>query len=324
MSMEISARTQRRLMKDISTMQKDTSLKENGIYFYVNPDYICDIKAMMIGPKDTPYEGGFFFFQIDVDPIRYPMVPPKVKYLTTDGRVRFNPNLYENGKVCLSMIGTWSGPGWAPCNTITSLLMAIQGLVLVDWPLKNEPGHEDDSVANLTIYNNIIEHETMRYAVTMMLERPPLGFGIFKDTMEQYVYDNVSRYRELMTARMGHNGKKYNSPVYSMYITCNYAHVLKQFNKHFERVIYPTRLALLSSAGVEVASTVSEAVIASQKAAMMPTDTLSEEDRLAIEAAILDDEPEVSSSTGLGSVGDPVSAPLSTPVTTGVASATAE
>lgn len=310
MSMEIADRTKRRLMKDISSMQKDTSLKENGIYFYVNPDYICDIKAMMIGPKDTPYEGGFFFFQINVDPIKYPMVPPKVKYLTTDGKVRFNPNLYENGKVCLSMIGTWSGPGWAPCNTITSLLMAIQGLVLVDWPLKNEPGHESDSVGILTTYNNIIEHETMRYAVTKMLERPPVGFEPFKDTMEQYVYDHIDRYRELMTKRSVHDGNSYTSPVYNMVITCNYAYLLKQFNKLFETVIYPTRLALLSSAGVETEGAVSDTVIASQKAAMMPTETISEEDRLAIEAAMFDDE-----------VG---SASTSVPVTTTVSATMAE
>ena len=25
------------------------------------------------------------------------------------GTVRFNPNLYQNGKVCLSLLGTWSG-----------------------------------------------------------------------------------------------------------------------------------------------------------------------------------------------------------------------
>ena len=29
-------------------------------------------------------------------------------------QVRFNPNLYNCGKVCLSLLGTWSGPGWVP------------------------------------------------------------------------------------------------------------------------------------------------------------------------------------------------------------------
>lgn len=290
---EIAARTRRRLLKDISSMNKDNSLAENGIYFFVNPDYICDIKAMLIGPKDTPYEGGFFFFQINVDPVTYPMQPPKVKYLTTDGRVRFNPNLYENGKVCLSMIGTWSGPGWAPCNTITSLLMAIQGLVMVDYPLVNEPGHESEPSGTLKLYNYIIEHETIRYALLEMLRKPPPGFEVFKDTMEQHVYDNVERYRELMTTRQEHDGKDYTSPMYSMKIRCAYASMLKRFNKMFEESIYPTRLAMLASTGAVSAEEVTEAVAATQKAAMVPTAELSEEDRLAIEAAMVDDPEEV-------------------------------
>ena len=30
--------------------------------------------------------------------------------MTTGGnKVRFNPNLYDSGKVCLSLLGTWSG-----------------------------------------------------------------------------------------------------------------------------------------------------------------------------------------------------------------------
>lgn len=295
MSTEISTRTQRRLMKDITTMQKDSTLKENGIFFYVNPDNICDIKAMMIGPKDTPYEGGFFFFQINVNPMRYPMVPPKVKYLTTDGRIRFNPNLYENGKVCLSMIGTWSGPGWAPCNTITSVLMAIQGLVLVDFPLMNEPGHERDPEATLKLYNNIIEHETIRFAVISMVEHPPPGFEVFKDTMEQHIYDNVERYRELITSRMKHDNKSYSSPVYNMYIKCNYKVLLKRFDKLFETSIRPMRLAMLTSAGIETDGSLSEDVLAAQKAAMEPVETISEEDQLAIEAAMLEDEPKLDS-----------------------------
>lgn len=39
----------------------------------------------------------------------------QVQFLTTGGgRVRFNPNLYDCGKVCLSLLGTWSGPSWEP------------------------------------------------------------------------------------------------------------------------------------------------------------------------------------------------------------------
>ena len=50
---------------------------------------------------------------------------------------RLNPNLYENGKVCLSLLGTWSGPGWDPdSSTLLQLLVSVQGLVLVDKPYR--------------------------------------------------------------------------------------------------------------------------------------------------------------------------------------------
>ena len=63
------------------------------------------IHALITGPFDTPYEGGFFYYLIRCPP-DYPIHPPKVKLLTTGGgRVRFNPNLYKNGKVCLSILG---------------------------------------------------------------------------------------------------------------------------------------------------------------------------------------------------------------------------
>ena len=49
----------------------------------------------------------------------------QVQFLTTGGgKVRFNPNLYECGKVCLSLLGTWSGPSWNPA---VSTLLQVEG-----------------------------------------------------------------------------------------------------------------------------------------------------------------------------------------------------
>lgn len=43
-------------------------------------------------------------------PDSYPNDPPHVLLRTTGGgTARFNPNLYDTGKVCLSLLGTWSG-----------------------------------------------------------------------------------------------------------------------------------------------------------------------------------------------------------------------
>ncbi len=43
-------------------------------------------------------------------PKEYPIKSPQVRAITTNsGRTRFNPNIYNEGKVCLSILGTWRG-----------------------------------------------------------------------------------------------------------------------------------------------------------------------------------------------------------------------
>ena len=74
----------------------------------------------------------------------YPNHAPHVLITSRLGSaVRFNPNLYSCGKVCLSLLGTWQGPGWEPGrSTIYQVLMSIQTQVLNKFPLENEPGYE--------------------------------------------------------------------------------------------------------------------------------------------------------------------------------------
>lgn len=67
------------------------------------------LRVMITGPDETPYANGCFLFDIYL-PSQYPQVAPRVQFLTTgDGKIRFNPNLYECGRVCLSLLGTWDG-----------------------------------------------------------------------------------------------------------------------------------------------------------------------------------------------------------------------
>ena len=59
--------------------------------------------------------------------------------------LQINPNLYESGKVCLSLLNTWVGTGcenWNPANsTMLQVLVSIQALVLNAKPFFNEAGH---------------------------------------------------------------------------------------------------------------------------------------------------------------------------------------
>ena len=104
------------------------------------------LRAAMLGPEGTPYHDNLFVFDFSFGPT-YPNEPPSASYHARGERV--NPNLYENGKVCLSLLATWSGKGsemWDPGRSnMLQVLVSIQGLVLTDDPYYNEAGYEKQS-----------------------------------------------------------------------------------------------------------------------------------------------------------------------------------
>jgi ubiquitin-protein ligase len=67
---------------------------------------------------------------------------------TGGGTVRFNPNLYNNGKVCLSLLGTWRGQStenWdAKVSTILQVLLSVQAIIMSNEVYFNEPGYEHE------------------------------------------------------------------------------------------------------------------------------------------------------------------------------------
>ncbi len=138
------------------------------------------LRAVIAGPQDTPYDGFLFWFDLQL-PESYPSEPPAMHYHAWGLSERLNPNLYENGKVCLSLLGTWSGPGWDPeSSTLLQLLVSVQGLVLVDKPYYNEPGHERhaDTVEGeqqARLYNENARLLSLQ-ATTAACRRPPRPF----------------------------------------------------------------------------------------------------------------------------------------------------
>ncbi|KAI1390451.1 uncharacterized protein F4822DRAFT_426299 [Hypoxylon trugodes] len=165
MSNAIPARGRmKRLITEISTLQ--TSLPE-GIFICHGSSRLDIMKVLIIGPKGTPYEHGLFEFDLWCPP-DYPNSAPKMKYKTTNnGRTRFNPNLYEDGTICLSLLGTWSGEPWrANKSTILQVLVSIQAMILCEQPWYNEPGRELNENKSLsTKYNNDIRSWTLQYAL---------------------------------------------------------------------------------------------------------------------------------------------------------------
>ena len=164
----------KRIKKDLENF---ALLNPEGISIVPDEEDMTKLHALIVGPRDTPYEGGFFYFIVQCTS-EYPFCPPKVTFMTTDGStVRFNPNLYKNGKVCLSILGTFVGTDWVPSIGLGSLLISIQSL-LSEYPFHNTPTYEDKIAYkdSAEAYNKVIRHETMRVAVVKMMEKPPATF----------------------------------------------------------------------------------------------------------------------------------------------------
>ncbi|KAL1910307.1 hypothetical protein Sste5344_003923 [Sporothrix stenoceras] len=162
-----------RISKELSDIQRNSDL---SLAVACRDADVRNVTTMIIGPPDTPYEFGFFEFIMKFSR-DYPRKSPSVTALTTNsGRSRFNPNIYSNGRVCLSILGTWRGERgeeWSAAQGLESILISIQSLMSGN-PYENEPGFEDandpSDKKNQRDYVQKIHHETIRVTVIMRLE----------------------------------------------------------------------------------------------------------------------------------------------------------
>lgn len=156
----------------------------NSIFVRYDDSRMDCMKAMIMGADDTPYAHGAFLFDIYFDDA-YPTVPPKVNLMTTgNAQVRFNPNLYNNGYVCLSLLGTWSGGKdemWSNKSNLLQVLISIQSLVMNEGIIYNEPSYvshkNNGAYKNMNNgYTNIVRYANVKYAMIEQIKNPPTGF----------------------------------------------------------------------------------------------------------------------------------------------------
>jgi len=205
----------KRIISEISSFKTGLPLNyDSTIWMRVPKNNINLFTFIISGPKDTPYENGLFEFHVYL-PHNYPNSEPKVLLNTTgNGTVRFNPNLYNCGKVCLSLLGTWSGQEsekWNPkTSTFLQVLISIQSLILVEDPYFNEPGYErtmntEAGKMKCDEYNNNIQIETIRWGMINMINNPPLEyqevvFNHFK-IKKQEIMERVNKWLENSKAK---------------------------------------------------------------------------------------------------------------------------
>ena len=138
-SVILTASLMRRIWKEHGILE--TSLPE-GIWVRGWEDNLSLLRVIIIGPQDTPYSLAPFVidFRFKAD---FPRSPPQAYFHSwTNGTGRINPNLYEDGKVCLSLLGTWPGnsqtEGWSENSSMLQVLVSLMGLVLVEEPFYSE------------------------------------------------------------------------------------------------------------------------------------------------------------------------------------------
>ncbi|XP_021043749.1 ubiquitin-conjugating enzyme E2 D2-like [Mus pahari] len=114
-------------------------------------------QATIMGPEDSPYQGGVFFLSIHF-PYNYPFKPPKVSFTT---RI-YHPNIGKNGSICLDILNS----KWSPALTISKVLLSICSLLC-------DPNPDDPLVPeiakvylkDLRQYERLAREWTERYAM---------------------------------------------------------------------------------------------------------------------------------------------------------------
>ncbi|XP_041468480.1 baculoviral IAP repeat-containing protein 6-like isoform X2 [Lytechinus variegatus] len=185
----------RRLAQEAVTLSTSLPLSaSSSVFVRCDEDRLDVMKVLITGPSETPYSNGCFEFDIYF-PADYPNSPMLVNLETTGQHsVRFNPNLYNDGKVCLSVLNTWHGRPEEKWNSQTSsflqVLVSIQSLILVSEPYFNEPGYERSRGTQAGTwssreYDANIMQATVEWGMLDMVRNPP---PVFKDVVQAHFY----------------------------------------------------------------------------------------------------------------------------------------
>lgn len=184
----------RRVTLELGTLMKSLPVTyDASIFFRHDENNLRVCRALVTGPHDTPYDSGCYIFDI-MFPLDYPKVCPSVHFVNHH-RVRFNPNLYDNGKVCLSLLGTWNygdiSEQWSPLtSTLYQVFLSIQALILVEEPYFNEPSYESSigsikGIRSSKEYNNNIRLYTMKYSILELLKNSD-NYQEFKEVLNNH------------------------------------------------------------------------------------------------------------------------------------------
>ena len=157
--------------------------------------------------------------------------PPELKYLTNNGKTRFNPNLYRNGKVCISILNTWKGEQWTSCQTIRSVLLTLITL-FHNKPLLNEPGINENH-RDFKNYNDIIRYRNYETAILRVASQkllPAVFVDAFCIIKKHLTSNKKSILEKLQKEHTLRPPRTINCGIYTMKCSINYLKLYEEMS----------------------------------------------------------------------------------------------
>ncbi|KAL6757540.1 ubiquitin-conjugating enzyme/RWD-like protein [Haematococcus lacustris] len=150
-----AAQLPRRIIKETQRLLSEPA---PGISASPSEDNLRYFSVMVLGPAQSPYEGGIFKLELFL-PEDYPMAPPKVRFLTKI----YHPNVDKLGRICLDILKD----KWSPALQIRTVLLSIQALLSAPNP--------DDPLAD-----NVAKH---------WKENEPAAIATAREWTRQYAHN---------------------------------------------------------------------------------------------------------------------------------------
>mmetsp|Transcript_9658 Transcript_9658/g.24599 ORF Transcript_9658/g.24599 Transcript_9658/m.24599 type:complete len:195 (+) Transcript_9658:110-694(+) len=137
-----------RVQKELTEIQRDTA---SGVSVELVDGSLSNLRGCLQGPKDTPYESGTFYVDIQLER-SYPFTPPKMRFITKV----WHPNVSSaNGAICLDILKN----KWSPALTLKTALLSLQALL--SSPEPDDP--QDGVVAKQYIEDKAVFDQTAKY-----------------------------------------------------------------------------------------------------------------------------------------------------------------
>ncbi|KAG6490895.1 hypothetical protein ZIOFF_052227 [Zingiber officinale] len=113
------------LLADLARSAPGNSIEAPGISASPSEDNMRYFNVMILGPTQSPYEGGVFKLELFL-PEEYPMAAPKVRYPIVRFLTKiYHPNIDKLGRICLDILKD----KWSPALQIRTVLLSIQALL---------------------------------------------------------------------------------------------------------------------------------------------------------------------------------------------------